>query len=143
MTIATPRDYRMSRRRRRDLRAVLTRATKPTSVLTSVAMSVLVCCSMTACGSGNGVSQGHSSTAGTATGAGSTSAVTGGQTGGQVSALSAEAQSLATGDIPDSQVFLTFRDPRSGYALRYPEGWAQRGIPGGVTFVAKNNLIRL
>lgn len=109
------------------------RATK----LSLVVMSALVGCSITACG--NGGSQGHSSTASTATGGGTASGVA----GGQVSALSAEAQSLATGDIPDNQVFLTFRDPRSGYALRYPEGWAQRGIPGGVTFVDKNNLIRL
>jgi hypothetical protein len=57
--------------------------------------------------------------------------------------LSAEAQSLATGDIPDNQVFLTFRDSQAGYTLRYPEGWAERGVRDGVTFVNKNNLIRL
>jgi hypothetical protein len=106
---------------------------------TLVAMSVLAACSMTACSSGAGRSSIRSSTRGATTGGNSTS----GEAGGGTSALSAEAQSLATGDIPDNQVFLTFRDPRSGYALRYPEGWAQRGIPGGVTFVAKNNVIRL
>jgi hypothetical protein len=104
------------------------------SVSVSVVVWVLTCCVVTGCG-GSG-SRSHPSTAGPAT-AGSSSS------GGGASALSAEAQSLATGDIPDSQVFLTFRDPRSGYALRYPEGWAQRGIQGGVTFVDKNNLIRL
>jgi hypothetical protein len=104
-----------------------------------VLMSILAGCSMTACGSGGNGSQNRSSTAGPATAGGSPSRVAGGET----SALSAEAQSLATGDIPDNQVFLTFRDARFGYTLRYPEGWAQRAIPKGVTFSDKNNLIRL
>jgi hypothetical protein len=104
--------------------------------MTLIAMAVLAGCSMTACG-GSG-SHGRSSTTGTVPASGSTSGA-----GGGPSALSDEAQSLATGDIPDNQVFLTFRNPRSGYALRYPEGWAQHGIPNGVTFADKNNLIRL
>jgi hypothetical protein len=101
----------------------------------SIATSVLAACLMTACGNGAGGSK-KASTAtvgGSAPGVGSAGAST----------LSPEAQSLATGDIPDNQVFLTFRDPRAVYALRYPEGWAQRSVPGGVTFVDKNNLIRL
>jgi hypothetical protein len=105
--------------------------------MTLVAMSVLAACWMTACGTGDGGSQGHSATAGTATAAGPAPGVT----GGGASALSAEAQSLATGDIPDNQVFLTFHDPRAGYVMSYPEGWARRSLPGGVTFVDKNNLI--
>jgi hypothetical protein len=32
-----------------------------------------------------------------------------------------EAQSAATGDIPDNQTFLLFRDPQAGYAIRYPQ----------------------
>jgi hypothetical protein len=108
-----------------------------TTKMTLIAVAVLAGCSMAACGGGSG-SHGNSSTTGTVTASGSTSGV-----GGGPSALSAEAQSLATGDIPDNQVFLTFRDPRSGYTLRYPEGWAQRGDRTGVTFVDKNNLIRL
>lgn len=104
-----------------------------------VVMSLLAACSMTACGNGAGGSPARSSTAGATTGGSSTS----GAAGSGSSVLSAEAQSLATGDIPDNQVFLNFRDLRSRYALRYPEGWAQRGIPGGVTFVDKNNVIRL
>jgi hypothetical protein len=103
---------------------------RATTKSTLVAISVMAVCSMTACGSGGGGSHGQSST-------------TSGTGEGGASALSAEAQSPATGDIPDNQVFLTFRDPRSGYVLRYPEGWAQRGGRTGVTFVDKNNLIRL
>jgi hypothetical protein len=110
-----------------------------TSKPVAVVVWVLACFAMTGCGGGGSGSHGHSSTAGPAIVGGSSSRVT----GGGASALSAEAQSLATGDIPDNQVFLTFRDPRSGYALRYPEGWAQRGVSGGVTFDDKNNLIRL
>ena len=43
------------------------------------------------------------------------------------SALQAEANSAATGDIPDNQVFLVFRNATAGYSMKYPEGWAQRG----------------
>jgi hypothetical protein len=78
---------------------------------------------------------------------GSSSSTTAGTAGGAASgaggALSAEAQSAATGDIPDNQVFLTFRDRAAGFSLRYPEGWAQRGSGNAVTFQDKNNVIRV
>lgn len=58
-------------------------------------------------------------------------------------ALQAEATAAATGDIPDNQVFLTFRDRVAGYSLRYPEGWAQSGGGDRLTFRDKNNIIRV
>jgi hypothetical protein len=58
-------------------------------------------------------------------------------------ALSAEARSLATGDIPDNQVFLVFRNGRAGYSIKYPEGWTQQGSGADVTFKAKNNLVHI
>ena len=39
------------------------------------------------------------------------------------------------GDIPDSQVFLTYTG--AGYALKVPEGWARTEIGLGVSFVSK------
>ncbi len=54
-----------------------------------------------------------------------------------------EAESAATGDIPDNQVFLTFNDRPAGYAIRYPEGWARRGAAGDVTFQEKGNVIHV
>jgi hypothetical protein len=66
-----------------------------------------------------------------------------GSGGGSAGALSAEANSVATGDIPDNQVFLTFHDPNAGYSIVYPEGWAQRGDAGDVTFQDKNNIIHI
>jgi hypothetical protein len=57
-------------------------------------------------------------------------------------ALQAEANSAATGDIPDNQVFLTFRSA-SGYAIKYPEGWAEHGTGARVTFRDKNNIVRV
>jgi hypothetical protein len=57
-------------------------------------------------------------------------------------ALSADAKSAATGDIPDNQNFLTFKDAKDGFSMRYPEGWTQNRAPGGVTFQDKNNLVR-
>jgi hypothetical protein len=54
-----------------------------------------------------------------------------------------EAQAAATGDIPDNQVFLVFRDPTAGYSIRYPEGWARKGSGADVTFREKANTIHL
>jgi hypothetical protein len=59
------------------------------------------------------------------------------------SALMPEAQQAAAGDIPDNQVFLTYRNAAKGYAIRYPEGWARRGSSARVTFQDKNNLVRV
>jgi hypothetical protein len=58
-------------------------------------------------------------------------------------ALSADATSAATGDIPDNQVFLTSTSRAGGYAIKYPEGWTQSGTPHNATFRDKNNLVHL
>jgi hypothetical protein len=63
--------------------------------------------------------------------------------GQSAGALSAEAQSAATGDIPDNQVFLTFRNKASGYSMQYPEGWSQSGSGNNVTFQDKNNIVHV
>ena len=52
-----------------------------------------------------------------------------------------EAQSAATGDIPDNQVFLVFHDSRAGYSIRYPEGWARKGSANDVIFQEKANTV--
>jgi hypothetical protein len=58
-------------------------------------------------------------------------------------ALQAEANATAAGDIPDNQVFLVFRNGAAGYAVKYPEGWAQQGVSRRVTFRDKNNIVRI
>src|SRR5438477_7235908 len=63
--------------------------------------------------------------------------------GGSPGALSAESRSAATGDIPDNQNFLTFRDKAAGYSISYPEGWAQTGSGSDVTFRDKNNIAHI
>jgi hypothetical protein len=67
----------------------------------------------------------------------------GGTSSASSGVLSAEAQSAATGDIPDNQAFLTYRNTSAGYTIKYPEGWAQRGSGADVTFQDKNNLIHV
>jgi hypothetical protein len=57
-------------------------------------------------------------------------------------ALQGEAKAAATGDIPDNQVYVVFKNPRAGYSIKYPEGWAQSGSGNRVTFFDKNNLVR-
>jgi hypothetical protein len=58
-------------------------------------------------------------------------------------ALTGEAASAATGDIPDNQVFLVFKNSADGYSVKYPEGWAQRGAGRSVVFQDKNNIVRI
>ena len=59
------------------------------------------------------------------------------------SALQAEATAAAQGDIPDNQVFLVFDNAKSGYTMKYPEGWAQSGSGNKVTIRDKNNIVRV
>src|SRR5437879_6354331 len=61
--------------------------------------------------------------------------------GGGAGVLSAEANSAATGDIPDNQVFLVFTNKGAGYAMKYPEGWTQSGSARKTTISNKNNLV--
>jgi hypothetical protein len=58
-------------------------------------------------------------------------------------ALSAEAKSAATGDIPDNQAFLVFRNRPAGYSIKYPEGWTKAGSGNDVKFQDKNNLVHI
>lgn len=90
--------------------------------------SILAAALLAGCGGG-------SSTRSTSSGAGPVRAV--------AAPLSAESTSAATGDIPDNQVFLSFRNRGAGYAIQYPEGWAQRGGTDDVTFQDKNNIVRV
>jgi hypothetical protein len=96
------------------------------------------------CGGGSSSSTAHAPSTGAQSSAGTTQSSSSGQSAsGGAGALSAEAKSAATGDIPDNQQFLTFKDAKAGFRISYPEGWAQRGGSGLVTFQNNNNLIRI
>jgi hypothetical protein len=56
-------------------------------------------------------------------------------------ARQSEQQSAATGDIPDNQVFLTYKG--AGYSLKYPEGWTRSGSSSNLTFRDKGNSVHL
>jgi hypothetical protein len=58
-------------------------------------------------------------------------------------ALSADARSAATGDIPDTQNFLTLAASRARFSMLYPEGWTVRESPSLVSIADKNNLVRV
>ena len=64
------------------------------------------------------------------------------QTSTSPGALQAEAASVATGDIPDNQVYLLYRSS-AGWSMKYPEGWAQSSSPGATVFQDKNNIVRV
>lgn len=65
------------------------------------------------------------------------------EAGGEGAAAPSEAESVATGDIPDNQAFLVYTDKGAGYSIRYPEGWARTGSGVDVTFREKANVIHL
>jgi hypothetical protein len=58
-------------------------------------------------------------------------------------ALAADAKSAATGDIPDSQNFLTLNTQHLRIAMIYPEGWTVQEGASGVSIKDKNNLVRI
>ena len=104
--------------------------------LKSAARVLIVAVVLTGCGSG-----GESSTTRPVTGSQPSSGSSNPQTAeGEVPS---EAQSAATGDIPDNQVFLAFTDRPAGYSIRYPEGWARKGSGNDVTFKEKANVIHI
>jgi hypothetical protein len=93
---------------------------------------------------GCGGSSPSATTGSTASGSGATQgAATAGSGAGAPGALSADARSAATGDIPDNQVFLTFTARSAPFTIKYPEGWTQTGSKGTITFRDKNNLVRV
>ncbi|HEY7829892.1 MAG TPA: hypothetical protein VIC06_04935 [Solirubrobacteraceae bacterium] len=90
----------------------------------------MACFLLSACGSGSSssVSSGQSETSTQTSGA---------------AALAADARSAATGDIPDNQNFLTYRNASPGFSIVYPEGWTVKQSGSEVTFKDKNNLVRI
>jgi hypothetical protein len=87
----------------------------------------------TGCGGGSGSQAGGKSFPG--------GGAVGTQEGG--SALAADAKSAATGDIPDTQNFLTLAAPRLRVSMLYPEGWAVQESASRVSIADKNNLARI
>ena len=64
-----------------------------------------------------------------------------GSSGSSPAALSADAKSAATGDIPDNQNFLVYKG--AVFSIKYPEGWSQKKSANGIDFKDKNNLVRV
>ena len=95
------------------------------------------------CGGGGGSNSAQATTPRASTTPSASSGYGSGTASQTSGALTAEAQQTAAGDIPDNQVFLTFRNTAGGYSIEYPEGWAQRGSAARVTFQDKNNLVRI
>ena len=115
----------------------------PTLKPASVAVAVAAALTLAGCGA-SASSSSSASTPRSAAGAGtSTAASSSGSAGGGAGALSADAKSAATGDVPDTQVFITFNNTADGWSMKYPEGWTQTGSRASVTFSDKNNLVHV
>jgi hypothetical protein len=97
------------------------------------------------CGSGGSAEGPQTTTSEAEAEAATGAAANGGEaeagTGG--AAVPSEAESLATGDIPDNQEFLTFTDRPAGYSIKYPAGWARTGNGNDVTFREKGNVVHI
>jgi hypothetical protein len=88
------------------------------------------------CGSSSGSSSSPAASS-SSPAAGGTTAPEGG------TALAADAKSAATGDIPDSQNFLTLKTQHLRISMIYPEGWTVQEGASGVSITDKNNLVRI
>lgn len=102
----------------------------------------LACAALVTAASGCGSSGSSSSSSSSAAAASGGSAAAAGSTTG-AGALSAEARSAATGDIPDNQIFLVYANPAARYSMKYPEGWTQSGSGNDVTLKQKNNIVHI
>ena len=101
---------------------------------------VVVAALLTACG---GTKQPVSAAATTTAALSPTATASPAGTAAPPAPLAPEAQAAATGDIPDNQVFLTFRNAAGRYSMKVPEGWAQQGSGARVTIRDKNNIVRV
>jgi hypothetical protein len=113
-------------------------------------VGVLLASSIVVAGCGSSSSGSSSTSTGGASGGAPTMATTSPSpsttsgAAGSPGALSAEAQSAATGDIPDNQVFLGLRNAHGGYSIKYPEGWTIQGSGSDkLTISDKNNVVRV
>jgi hypothetical protein len=96
---------------------------------------ILIAIALLAAGCGGSSSK--SASASSPSPSGATAAPEGG------AALAADAKSAATGDIPDTQNFLTLKDRALRVSMLYPEGWTVQEGASGVSISDKNNLVRI
>ncbi|HEY0409269.1 MAG TPA: hypothetical protein VGE42_03280 [Candidatus Dormibacteraeota bacterium] len=78
-----------------------------------------------------------------ATAGGTPAAVTTATAGTTPSASAPAVEVNPAGDIPDNQVYVAYSLPSGAFGVRVPEGWAQAGSGGAVTFTDHYNSIRL
>lgn len=111
----------------------------------ALAALLLVAASTAGCGGGHssGSASGEQPAMSPSSSSSGTTPASGAKTQPDAGALTAEAQQAAAGDIPDNQVFLTYRNPGQGYSVKVPEGWARTGSGAHVTFRDKNNVVRI
>jgi len=104
---------------------------------TTTLAALLIAAVLVGSGCGSGSSSTGTPAASSSAPAGSAVAPEGG------AALAADAKSAATGDIPDTQNFLTLNAPHLGVSMLYPEGWSVQERPSSVSIADKNNLVRI
>ncbi|HEX8976563.1 MAG TPA: PsbP-related protein [Solirubrobacteraceae bacterium] len=117
----------------------------PSTSVCAALLAVMAATPLAACGASSSPSTSSSPAApGSSSPApGASSTATAASQAAGAGALSAEVRAAATGDIPDTQIFLTYTNKSGGYSITYPEGWAERPTGTNVVFSDKNNVIRV
>jgi hypothetical protein len=105
--------------------------------------AIAVVLPLAGCGSSNNSSSSKTAAATTAPASTTTAVAAKPSCGSSTPSAASEAAATATGDIPDNQQFLTFKNPSGGYVISYPEGWARSGKGSNVTFQDKSNTIAI
>lgn len=106
-------------------------------MLIRIAILLLVCAFLAACGSKQAQTPAPSTTAAATTESAPTTTTPAAGPG----ALQAEVAATSAGDIPDNQIFVVY--PGNTFTMKFPEGWAQTGSSKNVTFRDKNNIVRV
>jgi hypothetical protein len=105
-----------------------------------LAVLLLACGFLAACGSKKVQAPATTASPVPTTGGATTTRTTGGATTGP-GALQAEVAAAGAGDIPDNQVFVAYTG--KSFSMKFPEGWTQSGSGDNVTFRDKNNIVRI
>lgn len=106
----------------------------------ALVLPVLAVMALAACSSGSAPSSGAAATpSGTPTVTATTPSATSTASAPDPNAT----EKNPPGDIPDDQVFVTYRLPGASFSVKVPEGWSRRADGTAVVFTDKYNSIRI
>lgn len=114
---------------------------KPPAAVRWVLLSAVVLATAVGCASGRSAPPGATATGGSSGGSPATSPLLSNAPTATTGPGASQGPDTGTtsGDVPDNAVFLTYRDPKLGYAIQYVEGWQVSQTPDGVAIRDKDS----